>query len=674
MKNKILQIILSVFCFIFSTALLLTSVTLFAHNINNSPYRGNYNFTLGENYYLVLDENISRVYSTDEDVCSLIHVPDDSTIDTYNFVYIAPKSTKNKKFYYLDIKQIGTCYLNVERSGLFNGESKISDIFDITIKFDYSTIDYVDISDGVNTTRVVTSSISKNEEYLTNKKETFEFEFGKKYTLYYNEMILGEYNNSVISETTASCILSDGSVSKEMDLNSQGELIVWGNKNGSFRYFTDNYGGFEFDYTIKFSNTRLLNCLYAMYNEIYGNTINSPEQLSFDFYRDIKQFKLSFIPNFLSDELFSEYFTGVEEIILYNLANNTTKIDCLIPNNIHKVTLENRVTESKFINVMFYGDFNKTDCEFNINGPFKLYSENSGVFVNFNNLTIKTNTISTETVSAYDLYFGVLAVQQTYIYVLKCGNASAVAGIKETLNLEINHPTVIAGSDGVGAKHDVRNDYLPQNSNEKVSCPSSDNPTRGYRGIETNNLLVTANSHFACLGGIGGTHSNPKFVAEYWSSGDGCDGVYGGDGCNGAEAIVANSVTFSNSEGKIYILGGDGGWAGSGTKGTDGKNITGVDTNGGSGGDGGNGGNGALPIHTYSITNESNNLNLHFGEGGLYGLGGGAGYGRDAIFDKGSPRDGVAGSDGIRGASATEDLVKEVLSGKEYNLIKYWPR
>ena len=264
------------------------------------------------------------------------------------------------------------------------------------------------------------------------------------------------------------------------------------------------------------------------------------------------------------------------------------------------------------------GDFNKTDCEFNINGPFKLYSENSGVFVDFNNLTIKTNTISTETVSAYDLYFGVLAVQQTYIYVLKGSNASAIAGVNETLNLEINHPTVIAGSDGVGAKHDVRNDYLPQNTNEKVSCPSSDNPTRGYRGIETNNLVVIANSHFACLGGIGGTHANPEFVADYWSSGDGCDGVYGGDG--------------------------------------------------------GNGGNGALPIHAYSITNESNNLNLHFGEGGLYGLGGGAGQSRDAIFDKGSPRDGVAGSDGVRGASATEDSVKEVLSGKEYNLIKYWPR
>ena len=608
MKNNIRKIVSMIVCFVISGLLLFSSVSLVISNLN-VKYQGNINFMLGETYYLAVKDNVDNIYSSNEEICNFTEISEEEIYNRSNLIYFVNKEKQEKKYFRVQLNGVGSCYMSIETM------DKVTDIYDVVIKFDYSVVDFIDIYDGNETTKIATSRVNKTGEYLSQGKDTFNFEFGKVYTIRYNDHLIGEYENSVVINTTASCILSDGTVSKEMDLNEKGKLIVWGINNGTFRLFSDIYGGFEFDYTISFNDTTLLNDLYNMYYEMYGSSINSPTQLSFDFYKDIKKFKVSRMPSNLTKEMFDIYFNNVDEIIVsYNYTNADTFKHCYIPSNITKVTLENYSKYSVFENVKFSGE-SYGELDITINGAFKLYSSESSVFTQFKTLKITTNTLNYEQMNSSDKYLGTLGVQQTYIYSKKGTNCNTIAGIGN-MELVINHPTVIVGADGVGSFHNAEDDYTAK-GDSYASALRSANPTSGWAAIAADIINVTANTSFACAGGTGGSRQNPEQTYYTYSSGNGADGVDGGDGANGCCAISGKELRIADAEGKVVFYGGDGGFGADGTNGTDGADIFATDTDGGDGGDGGNGGNGASPLRiANSIINNSNHLILHAGRRG----------------------------------------------------------
>ncbi len=194
--------------------------------------------------------------------------------------------------------------------------------------------------------------------------------------------------------------------------------------------------------------------------------------------------------------------------------------------------------------------------------------------------------------------------------------------------------------------------------------------SRATAGIKCNetgkNLLISA-SEVNVQGGNGAVgFINIETEAQKEVGKNGLDGVYGGNGGDGAVAIYFPGNVVLTAGSKLTCTGGDGGNGGTGGKGGKGgagrNGSVGVTTinpgNGGTGGLGGDGGDGGKAIVYSNYTGNYNDLICIAGKGGQGGDGGLGGdpgdpvttiWGNERRGEIGSP--GKSGSPGKAGAS-----------------------
>ena len=191
--------------------------------------------------------------------------------------------------------------------------------------------------------------------------------------------------------------------------------------------------------------------------------------------------------------------------------------------------------------------------------------------------------------------------------------------------------------------------------------------TAGIKCQETGKNLLISASEVNVQGGNGAVgFINIETEAQKEVGKNGLDGVYGGNGGDGAVAIYFPGNVVLTAGSKLTCTGGDGGNGGTGGKGGKGgagrNGSVGVTTinpgNGGTGGLGGDGGDGGKAIVYSNYTGNYNELICIAGKGGQGGDGGLGGdpgdpvttiWGNERRGEIGSP--GKSGSPGKAGAS-----------------------